>query len=144
MNHIELWDAKLAWYSLWLTMPSLFAEQMFLVASAVLWLSLNWIRLHCTFICVWLPNHVWSKAMHNVSAHQLPWHYQSKWVPSMAITALVKRVPSMAITALVKWVPSMAITAFGQVGTFHGYNCFGQVSTYYGLNCFGQVSTKIL
>ena len=32
-------------------------------------------------------NHIWSKAIHNMSAHQLPWYYQPQRVPTMSWTA---------------------------------------------------------
>ena len=35
-----------------------------------------------TFI-LWLSNHQGSKAMHNMSAHQLPQYYQPQWGSSM-------------------------------------------------------------
>ena len=51
------------------TAPSPFEQQMFLVASTVLWPSLNLlsissrIRLHCTFICAAFKSHMeWSNA----------------------------------------------------------------------------------
>ena len=38
---------------------------------------------------VLLSNYTWREIMHNVSVHQLPWHYQSQLVPGTAWTASV-------------------------------------------------------
>ena len=54
---------------LWLTAPSTFAQQIFLVASATLWPDSNswsissWITLSCTFLCLAFKSHTeWSNA----------------------------------------------------------------------------------
>ena len=36
-----------------------------------------------------LLNHIWSQAMHNMPAHQIPQYFQSQQVPSIALTGLV-------------------------------------------------------
>ena len=38
---------------------------------------------------MWLSNYTQNEAMHNLWAHQLPWHYQPQWVHSTRQTALV-------------------------------------------------------
>ena len=64
-----------------LTVPSSFAQQMFLVASA----TYGQIRTRKAWVPIWvsiarssmrLLNHSRCEAMHNVSAHQLPRYYQ--------------------------------------------------------------------
>ena len=76
---------------LWSTVPSTFAQQIFLVVSGALCLNLNlqsissWIILHCVFICMTFKLHIeWSNA-----THQQPWYHQLQQVPSMTSNALV-------------------------------------------------------
>ena len=61
-------------FGLWLSAPSPFGQQLFMVASVKL----------LPGSLVWLSNYTWSKTMQNVSAHLIPRYYQPQLVPFTA------------------------------------------------------------
>ena len=114
-NHIELWCAKLAGYSQFVSIAwSVFLESsdyctviklhilqnsfvcFHVMAHFELIKYKSQIRLPCTLIYAAFKLH--SGAMHKVSAHQLTWYYQLQWVPSMACT--------VSVTWYVGWISS--------------------------------------
>ena len=121
---------------LWSTATSSFTQQMFLVASAILWLYLNLssissqIRLHSTFICTAFKSHVQVEAVHNMSTHQLPQYYQRK-VPkldSIARSSVQLLNHSCRVKSHAQGVGALTMMLLSTITvTFHILNCFGHL-----------------
>ena len=88
------------WWSTVVNCVFAFHTKLFIGASKALWLRLNRIRLRCSFVCMVFKSHSQNEEMHNVSANQLPRHYQSERVSFLAWTAQPTSMYQKFLTAL--------------------------------------------